>query len=40
MAAKAGFSNADYFVTQFEKVEGKTPTEYKQSLIARSKSQK
>lgn len=38
IAAKVGFSNADYFVTQFEKVEGKTPTEYKQALIARSKT--
>ncbi|WP_123042031.1 response regulator transcription factor [Cohnella candidum] len=36
VAAKVGFSNPDYFVTQFEKVERKTPMEYKNSLIARS----
>jgi two-component system response regulator YesN len=35
IASKVGFSNSDYFVTQFEKVERKTPMEYKNSLIAR-----
>lgn len=33
IAASVGFSNADYFVTQFEKVERKTPTEYKNALL-------
>ncbi|WP_168735786.1 response regulator transcription factor [Cohnella fermenti] len=33
IAASVGFNNADYFVTQFEKVERKTPTEYKNALL-------
>lgn len=33
IAASVGFGNADYFVTQFEKVERKTPTEYKNAMI-------
>ncbi|CAM3747988.1 response regulator [Marinicrinis lubricantis] len=33
VAEKVGFSNADYFVTQFEKQEGMTPTEYRNKLF-------
>jgi two-component system response regulator YesN len=33
IAEKVGFNNADYFVSQFEKVENKTPTEYRNSLL-------
>ncbi|CAI6084153.1 response regulator transcription factor [Cohnella sp. JJ-181] len=33
IAASVGFCNADYFVTQFEKVERKTPTEYKHAIL-------
>ncbi len=33
VAEKVGFSNADYFVTQFEKVEHMTPTEYRNKLL-------
>ncbi|SFT13669.1 response regulator [Paenibacillus sp. BC26] len=36
IAANVGFGNADYFVCQFEKVEGKTPTEYKNAMIAKT----
>jgi two-component system response regulator YesN len=36
IAANVGFGNPDYFVTQFEKVERKTPTEYKNGLIAKT----
>nr|WP_255807778.1 helix-turn-helix domain-containing protein [Cohnella mopanensis] len=36
IAANVGFGNADYFVSQFEKVEGKTPTEYKNAMIAKA----
>jgi len=36
IAANVGFGNADYFVSQFEKVEGKTPTEYKNEIQARA----
>ncbi|MGO4543450.1 response regulator [Paenibacillus sp. 2TAB23] len=32
IAEKVGFSNADYFVTQFEKIEQMTPTEYRNQL--------
>lgn len=32
IAEKVGFSNADYFVTQFEKIEHMTPTEYRNQL--------
>lgn len=32
IAASVGFCNADYFVTQFEKVERKTPTAYKNAI--------
>ncbi|WP_138752630.1 response regulator transcription factor [Paenibacillus sinopodophylli] len=32
IAEKVGFSNADYFVTQFEKLEHMTPTEYRNQL--------
>ncbi|WP_314002962.1 response regulator transcription factor [uncultured Paenibacillus sp.] len=35
IADKVGFSNADYFVTQFEKVEHKTPSEYRNALCAK-----
>ncbi|WP_274364103.1 response regulator transcription factor [Paenibacillus thermotolerans] len=34
IADRVGFSNSDYFVTQFEKVEGKTPSEYRNTLKA------
>ncbi|XID90691.1 response regulator [Paenibacillaceae bacterium WGS1546] len=33
VAERVGFGNPDYFVTQFEKVERKTPTEYKNGLL-------
>ena len=33
IAEKVGFSNADYFVTQFEKIEKMTPSEYRNKLI-------
>jgi len=33
IAEKIGFSNADYFVTQFEKIEHMTPTEYRNKLL-------
>ncbi|MFC5470841.1 response regulator [Cohnella suwonensis] len=32
IAERVGFSNADYFVTQFEKIEHMTPTEYRNKL--------
>lgn len=32
IADKVGFSNAEYFVSQFEKLENMTPTEYRNSL--------
>ncbi|REE56318.1 two-component system response regulator YesN [Paenibacillus taihuensis] len=35
IAASVGFGNPDYFVSQFEKVEGKTPTEYKNAMISK-----
>lgn len=35
VAERVGFCNPDYFVTQFEKVEHKTPTEYKNSLLTK-----
>lgn len=33
IAGKVGFNNADYFVTQFEKIEKMTPTEYRNKLV-------
>lgn len=33
IAARVGFQNADYFVTQFEKLEQLTPTEYRNKLM-------
>ncbi|RED51836.1 response regulator [Cohnella lupini] len=33
VAEKVGFSSADYFVTQFEKIERMTPTEYRNKLL-------
>jgi two-component system response regulator YesN len=33
IAEKVGFSNSDYFVTQFEKIEHMTPTEYRNKLL-------
>lgn len=33
VAEKVGFSNADYFVTQFEKIEQMTPSEYRNKLL-------
>lgn len=35
IADKVGFNNADYFVTQFEKVERKSPSEYRSALYAK-----
>ncbi|KQO16654.1 response regulator [Paenibacillus sp. Leaf72] len=32
IAARVGFQNADYFVTQFEKLEKRSPTEYRNML--------
>ena len=36
IADQVGFSNADYFVTQFEKVVHKTPSEYRNELHAKT----
>ncbi|GIQ68898.1 DNA-binding response regulator [Xylanibacillus composti] len=36
VADAVGFSNADYFVTQFEKLEDMTPTEYRNKLLHHS----
>jgi len=33
IADRVGFSNADYFVTQFEKIEHMTPTEYRNKWV-------
>lgn len=33
VAERVGFNNADYFVTQFEKLEQMTPTEYRNMLL-------
>jgi two-component system response regulator YesN len=33
IASRVGFSNPDYFVTQFEKIEKMTPTEYRNRLV-------
>lgn len=33
IADRIGFSNPDYFVTQFEKIENATPTEYRNKLL-------
>lgn len=35
ISAKVGFQNADYFTTQFEKLEKVSPTEYRNRLIGR-----
>ncbi|WP_159887616.1 response regulator [Paenibacillus puerhi] len=35
VAGKVGFQNADYFVTQFEKLEKLTPTEYRNKLLGK-----
>lgn len=35
IAEKVGFQNADYFVTQFEKIEKLTPTDYRNKLIGK-----
>lgn len=37
ISAKIGFQNVDYFVTQFEKLEQKSPTEYRHMLIDKEK---
>lgn len=37
IAARIGFQNVDYFVTQFEKLEHKSPTEYRNMLIDKEK---
>lgn len=36
IAEQVGFNNADYFVTQFEKLEQMTPTEYRNRIMERS----
>ncbi|PZD94486.1 DNA-binding response regulator [Paenibacillus sambharensis] len=36
IAEKVGFANADYFVTQFEKLEHMTPTDYRNKLRGRT----
>ncbi len=36
IAANVGFGNSDYFVCQFEKVVGRTPTEYKNAILAKA----
>ena len=33
VAEKVGFGSTDYFVTQFEKIEGVTPTEYRNQIL-------
>lgn len=33
IAEKVGFGSTDYFVTQFEKMEGRTPTEYRNQVL-------
>jgi two-component system response regulator YesN len=33
VAERVGFGNSDYFVTRFEKIEGLTPSEYRNSLM-------
>lgn len=33
IADRVGFKNADYFVTQFEKIENMTPSEYRSKLV-------
>ncbi len=38
IAERVGYSNPDYFVTQFEKVEHKTPTEYRHGLLEKCDS--
>lgn len=35
IAEKVGFNNSDYFVTQFEKMAGKTPSQYRKFIITR-----
>lgn len=35
VAEKVGFQNADYFVTQFEKLEKVTPTDYRNKLLGK-----
>ncbi|ALS29881.1 two-component system response regulator [Paenibacillus sp. 32O-W] len=35
IAEKVGFQNADYFVTQFEKLERMTPTDYRNKLLGK-----
>ncbi|MNC55149.1 Bifunctional transcriptional activator/DNA repair enzyme AdaA [compost metagenome] len=35
IAEQVGFNNADYFVTQFEKLERMTPTEYRNRIMER-----
>lgn len=35
IARSVGFDNSDYFVCKFEKVEGKTPTAYRNELLAK-----
>lgn len=35
IARSVGFENADYFVSKFEKVEGKTPTAYRNELLSK-----
>lgn len=36
VAERVGFGNPDYFVTQFEKVERKTPTEYRNCILTKN----
>lgn len=35
VAEKVGFQNADYFVTQFEKLEKLTPTDYRNKMLGK-----
>lgn len=35
VAQQVGFDNSDYFVSKFEKVEGRTPTTYRNELLAK-----
>ncbi|MBD8069067.1 response regulator transcription factor [Bacillus sp. PS06] len=37
IAEEVGFGSTDYFVTQFEKMEGTTPTEYRNQILNSSK---
>lgn len=39
VAERVGFGNPDYFVTQFEKIERMTPSEYRNRLMKEAASE-